>query len=353
MKFLNLKILKAMGNKKQPSGQEQGQGQKQSQGQGQSETSGQFPDHCEIVPTKGEGWHEGRSKTIGSSEIGAIMGLNKWMTPIDVWKVKTGRQEEFQGNAATERGLLLEPIIRDWFKKETGLEIDQDIPKTYRNHLFHASASPDFTYKDGLLECKTTRFKVDAEDLPANWFLQAQFQAAVINSCYPEKPPIWTVSIAWLDGNLEFGYKNFDYDYEYGEVLLNFAKSWYQRYVLNDEMPKPINQAELGYKYPKDSGDVIQAESMLKLYLGMAQEYKAMVATAEKSLDETIFKIKEIMQDKTAVMDGDDVICTWKASKTRKTFDSKRFQAEHPELYEKYLQEVPGNRVFLLKPKKE
>ena len=328
-----------MGIKNQPSGQEQGQ----EQGQGQS--------HCEIVPTKGEGWQEGRNKTIGSSEIGAIMGLNKWMTPIDVWKVKTGKQEEFQGNAATERGLLLEPVIRDWFEKESKNEIYTGKAQTYRNHLFHASASPDFIYKDGLLECKTTRFKVDAENLPASWFLQAQFQGAVINSCHPKKPPIWTVSIAWLDGNLEFGYKHYDYDYEYGEVLLNFAKSWYERYVLNDEMPKPVNQAELTYKYPKDSGEVIQASNLLQVHIDLAKEYKDAISDAEKKLDETIFKIKEIMQDKTCIMDGDDVLCTWKASKARKSFDSKRFQAENPELYEKYLQEVPGNRVFLLKYK--
>jgi len=60
-----------------------------------------------------------RTKTIGASEIGAILGVNPYMSPVDVWMVKTLRKPEFEGNAATERGLILEPAIAAWFKNHS------------------------------------------------------------------------------------------------------------------------------------------------------------------------------------------------------------------------------------------
>ena len=310
-----------------------------------------------------------RSKTIGSSEIAAIMGLNKYMTPIDVWKRKTGRAEEFEGNAATERGLLLEPVVAQWFMKEK--EIEVKLAQMFcKLANYPCSATPDYFYwidtepgesksdntpyteARGILEIKTTRFRVCADDIPQSWFLQAQYQAAVISKSSIECP-IEEISLAWLDGDLAFGYTTFKVDDGLGQSLLNFAYHWWQRHIVQDVMPDPVNQAELAYKYPKDSGESIQASNLLQVHIEVSRDYKQSIAETEKKLDESIFCIKELMQDKTSVMHGDNVLCTWKASKPRKIFDSKRFQAENPELYEKYLQEVPGNRVFLLKPKKE
>ena len=36
---------------------------------------------------------EARKAGIGGSDIGAIMGLSKWKSPVDVWLDKTGRVE--------------------------------------------------------------------------------------------------------------------------------------------------------------------------------------------------------------------------------------------------------------------
>jgi hypothetical protein len=43
------------------------------------------------------------------------------------------------------------------------------------------------------------------------------------------------------------------------------------------------------------------------------------------------------------------VLATWKNAKTSEKFDSKLFQTAMPEIYEKFVVNVPGSRRFLIK----
>jgi len=58
-------------------------------------------------------FHASRQKTIGSSDIPTLLGLNaKYdQTPYTLWKIKTGREKGFEGNQFTEWGHRLEPVI--------------------------------------------------------------------------------------------------------------------------------------------------------------------------------------------------------------------------------------------------
>ena len=293
-----------------------------------------------------------RSKTIGSSEIAAIMGLNKYMTPIDVWKRKTSRAEEFEGNAATKRGLLLEPVVAEWFTQQTGIEVEL-AQEPIKLDDYPCSATPDYLYNiddkaRGILEIKTTRFRVNADDIPQSWFLQAQYQAAVINRYFIWKP-VKEISLAWLDGDLAFGYTTFDVDDEYGQRLLNFAYDWWQRHIVQDVMPDPSNAKEAAYKWPQHLANKIEASDNLQSLVKSAKDLKLQISELENDLEEKTLLIKSIMQDAEAVVSGEDLLCTWKTSKGREKFDEKTFKAENEELYQKFCKPVPGNRVFLLK----
>ena len=59
-----------------------------------------------------ESWLELRKKGIGGSDIGAIMGLNKYMSALTVYKVKVeGLQIDLSDNANVRRGKDLEDLI--------------------------------------------------------------------------------------------------------------------------------------------------------------------------------------------------------------------------------------------------
>lgn len=56
-------------------------------------------------------WHEARRRSIGGSEIAAVLGIHPWTSPFTLWHVKAGLLEPFAGNKSTEWGQRLEPVI--------------------------------------------------------------------------------------------------------------------------------------------------------------------------------------------------------------------------------------------------
>lgn len=57
-----------------------------------------------------------RAKFLGGGEIAAVMGISPWLTPVELWKRKTGREEPRIVDPVREgilrRGRRLEPIVR-------------------------------------------------------------------------------------------------------------------------------------------------------------------------------------------------------------------------------------------------
>ena len=64
-----------------------------------------------------EDWHKLRSKGIGGSDIGAILGVNKYRSLVDVYLDKI-EGKKVEDNNAMFWGRILEPIIRAEFQKK-------------------------------------------------------------------------------------------------------------------------------------------------------------------------------------------------------------------------------------------
>ncbi|MBK6470321.1 MAG: YqaJ viral recombinase family protein [Betaproteobacteria bacterium] len=65
-------------------------------------------------------WLEHRRGLRNASETPAVMGISPWMTPYQLWLLKTGRAEA-EVNEAMRRGTALEPLARHAYEVETGL----------------------------------------------------------------------------------------------------------------------------------------------------------------------------------------------------------------------------------------
>jgi putative phage-type endonuclease len=70
-----------------------------------------------------------RKGYIGSSDAAAIMGLDEYRSPADVWLEKTGQADDFEGNANTERGNLLEPVLVNWAEAKLSAALIRDLMK--------------------------------------------------------------------------------------------------------------------------------------------------------------------------------------------------------------------------------
>lgn len=65
-----------------------------------------------------EEWLAGRNaQGIGGSEAAAAVGMSPWQTPLDLWRLKIGAVEpkDISSNAAVEKGVRMEPILRDFY----------------------------------------------------------------------------------------------------------------------------------------------------------------------------------------------------------------------------------------------
>ena len=63
------------------------------------------------ISQQSDAWHEFRSQGIGSSEIGSIMGLNKYQSMRNLGAIKSGLEpDDFEDNEATLYGKRLEPF---------------------------------------------------------------------------------------------------------------------------------------------------------------------------------------------------------------------------------------------------
>jgi putative phage-type endonuclease len=83
-----------------------------------------------------------RRRTLGASEVPAVLGLDRYKSPHDIWLTKRGLVPPFAGNEHTEWGLRIEPVIRANAAEVLGVTMEQPGTLIHEAHPW-ASATPD------------------------------------------------------------------------------------------------------------------------------------------------------------------------------------------------------------------
>jgi len=148
--------------------------------------------HVETFESRRQ-WLKGREGRIGGSEAAACVGLNPWMSNVDLWKIKTGRMKKSIGNpAAAEYGNRAEPLIRELFILDNPqLTVEYIEHNIYTNDDFpwaHASLDGSYTTEGGdfgVLEIKTAAINSSVayakwnNQIPDNYYCQICHYLAV------------------------------------------------------------------------------------------------------------------------------------------------------------------------------
>ncbi len=82
-----------------------------------------------------EEWHAHRRGLRNASETPAVLGISPWVTPYQLWLLKTGRAEHAV-NTAMQHGTALEPLARHAYEVETGHVMQ---PLVLQDGLYSAS----------------------------------------------------------------------------------------------------------------------------------------------------------------------------------------------------------------------
>ena len=69
-------------------------------------------------------WETWRRKGIGASDAGVLLRTSPYNTPLGLWKEKTSRADPEESTFAMRRGNRLEPVARELYIKETGIQAD-------------------------------------------------------------------------------------------------------------------------------------------------------------------------------------------------------------------------------------
>jgi putative phage-type endonuclease len=289
-----------------------------------------------------EEWLAERQKGIGGSDIPAILGIDRFRTPLDVFLEKTNRSQT-EDNKYMYAGRKLEPVIADMFHDQTGYNViipDKQFYIHPENQLFRASIDRIYEYKNTLniLECKSTQMPVSEPFEPH--YVQLQWYLGVMNC---EKG-----ALAYLERGLDFTYFEFDRKNDFIEYLQEEALNFWNKHILTDTPPEPSNAADvLKLYHTHKEGQVYEAtEEDYHDYLEL-NVIKANIKKMEEREEQIKEKIKLNMLDAEMALYSGSPIVSWKSSIVNR-FDTTAFKKSHPALHQEFTKQSEQRR-FLVK----
>ena len=218
-----------------------------------------------------EKWLEMRTTGIGGSGAGAILGMNKYASPLTIYLSKKN-VEGFKGNAATEWGHILEDPIRKKAAEELGIEIisvpgmytSNDIPYMNANidGLCHAENQVTIGGEtvEGLggFEIKTSsRDEGFSEDeIPDSYYCQVQHYMAVTGLN-------WFILTAFFMNTKKARHyvirRNDDFIYS---RLIPAERDFWENNVLTNNPPEPIGlDSESEYVANLNIADTVELDT--------------------------------------------------------------------------------------------
>lgn len=286
---------------------------------------------------------EARRAGIGGSDAPVILGLSPHRTPVELWAEKVGLADpvNLDDSEPVRFGHLLEDVVaREWARR-AGVKVAR-VLKTQR-HPEHAFmlAHPDrrVVGRPELLEVKTVRGLGDEprEDHVA----QVLHYCAVLG--YERG------HLAYLIGGQRLVSFTIERDDDAIAHLVEAEREFWFR--VKDRQPPPVRSlADLRLLYPVSAARSVTASDEAVRALDELHRVKAQIAALEEREQALQATVCTELADAEVLLDRRGrTLATWKSSKPSRVIDTKRLQAEHPELAYVYTTDRPGSRRFLLK----
>lgn len=285
-------------------------------------------------------FNKDRTGFIGGSEISAVMGLNRWQTPLSVWALKTKQIEDpFEMNEAVEMGVDLEEFVAKKFEERSGKKVRVDNREFVHPDYPFLKAHIDRRIVGGqLLECKTcSAYKANEwndDDIPDEYRLQVNFYLGMLNM-----DSGW---IAVLIGGQKFVYKELKFSKELYDKQVEVAVDFWNNYVLTETPPMAIanDKDTLVELFPESRpgelktlrGDDPELEATFNELALNRLEGKNQIKEIDVEVDESENLIRQMIGDDEGIESG-QYKATWK-NQDRTNLDIVAMKNDG--VYEKY-----------------
>ena len=334
-------------------------------------------------------WLEGRRRGIGGSDVAAVLSLNPWKTPLDVWNDKLGLSEDKGMSEPAYWGTVLEDTVAKEFQLRTGKKvqkvthqfvdpenswmianidraiINQEIAKKIRPLLnveeieryanitgverpintdiaFEAKTAHAFTADlwgpSQELEIKQNNIKTEHE-IPLYYETQVQWYCGILK--------LRGMFLGVLIGGADYRMYWIEARPDVFEAIKEKCKTFWFENVLKKVPPEPANIKDVLNLYGRTNGETLEAKGDLVVDVGELVRVDSQIQELNKEKDALKNKVSVQMKAFEAVSIGGETVITFKQQTSRR-FDIEKFKREHLDLYLAYLKET-STRVMRLK----
>lgn len=277
-----------------------------------------------------------RSRFIGGSDVPAILGLCKYRTPMDVWAEKTGRTERADAGLAARVGSMLEPLVLDLYREDTGYTVEEpsqpyfDELHVIRGHLdgvVHPPQGRLDTEPRVVVEAKTVgdRALANATNVDGSpaWSLDDgviphAYRAQVLT--YMGLLQTTTADVAVLGGNHTFRVLRVHATDKQLRQHIGRLQDWWTDYVLADT-PPPERMRPADYVYlDVEPGSAAVADDETIELIDSIRRRQSRLRRLSERLDEQRDRLRMAIGDNERLLDHNQKeLATWKRQ-TRKSY---------------------------------
>ena len=306
-----------------------------------------------------------RPHGIGGTDIGAILGLSPYKTPLELWSELVSSDS---------------PASRDMLHLRYGQHTESFVAKEYERAtgMFTVEHSPTLFHKThGYMFGHIDRFVQDTPDIPAvvdgviaaNRLLECKTSSAFSKNDWGEAgtdqvPPLYLVQCAWymaitecevadlavLIGNSDFRVYCIKRDLELEDLILEHAKRFWFDHVLGNTPPAPVNVQDVSLLFPKEAqGSSVEASDELIRCIQTYQDGCNRSQVLSDECERLKLEILSFMGEAEKLIHSGKTLATWKCAKSSQRIDTKALAAAHPDIAKDFTSSVLGSRRFLLK----
>lgn len=307
--------------------------------------------------TRREEWLEDRRSCITGTQISAILGLNKWMRPIDVWAEKTGINIPFEVTDAIRAGRRFETAILAETSERAGRELIYADP-------FELIRVPSFPLLGATLDARwaDTGCPVDAKNIrykdsdewgddgtdimPDGYKLQLHVQAMALEAD--------TADLAVCFSGQDFNLFHMMRDNDVDDLLKEEVTNWWTKHVIGGVQPDADGSENftryLKTRFDRNKLDLIPATDDLRALIFRVKTIKSDISELETRLEHA----EQVVKLAIGEHEGIAGLCTWRNNKPGAKTDWKAVTADFSTspvfaaTVAKHTTPTPGARVLRL-----
>lgn len=273
-------------------------------------------------------------KRIAASSAAAVHGQHQYVSMADlaVELLSETPPQPKETNSAMDRGIRLEPPIRAWAADVIGKPLHE--PKElfcYEEPGVRLVATIDSMTEDGKVYEQKTINKTWRGELSDHWYWQGVQQAI----CCDVDEINWVIFDSTLDLTFYKQKVTSDEKRIHIDACRNFL-AFIDMGIMPDDVV--LEYEHVARRYPEGKGGTENSKELGQEALVLMERYllaKEQVKQAEMAESLAKAELCDMLGDSEYGLIQDQLVCTWKTS-ARTTFDTKKFEAEHPALAAKY-----------------